>query len=185
MAKSNYNQVRIIAGEMRGRKIHFATQEGLRPTSDRLRETLFNWLQNEITNCHALDLFAGSGALGFEAISRGAMSVTFIEKNRINCDYLKENIERLKIQNAKVLNISVPTSLTFQQPINLVFIDPPFALNLHQSILDWLVAQSWLAKTALIYLEIPKNQTVNFPSEIAIKKETMVGSVHGYLLQFC
>ncbi len=94
------NTVRIIAGKFRSRKINFPNLPDLRPTTDRIRETLFNWLQDSVPNGNCLDLFAGSGALGFEALSRGATSVIFVEKNLQAAKSIERNLTLLNIENA-------------------------------------------------------------------------------------
>ena len=101
--KSKNSIVRIVGGSLRGRKINFTEFEGLRPTLDRVRETLFNWLVSDIHNANCLDLYAGSGALGIEAISRGASSVTLVDSNRKVSDNLKQNLKQLSIINARII----------------------------------------------------------------------------------
>ena len=101
--RSNTNTLRIIGGEWRSRKLSFIDAEGLRPTPDRIRETLFNWLQGTIHGANCLDLFAGSGVLGLEALSRGACQVTFVEKNKAVANQLKTNLDLLK-SDAEVHN---------------------------------------------------------------------------------
>lgn len=154
--------VRIIGGSMRGRKLRFNTVNGLRPTLDRVRETLFNWLAREITSCHCLDLFAGSGALSFEALSRGAASVVLVEKsNKVTKD-LKHNCELLQVDNAKVINLDAEKFLkTNQQKFDLVFLDPPFGQGLLADTLDKLIPH--LNTDALVYIEQEKSQQEFIP----------------------
>ena len=150
------NQIRIIAGKWRGRKISFLDQKGLRPSPDRVRETLFNWLQFDIVGTHCLDLFAGSGILALEACSRGAKQVTCIELNRETASNIKNNIELLQAEEIFFLQ---QNALEFLQTSNtnnkydLVFLDPPFKENLLEPSIALLESNSWLAKSALIYLE--------------------------------
>lgn len=148
--------VRIIGGSMRGRKLRFSTVDGLRPTLDRVRETLFNWLAHDISHCQCLDLFAGSGALSFEAISRGASSVLMVEKSQKVAKNLKQNCELLQIKNCKVTNLAADKFLqTNQQKFDLVFLDPPFGKDLLADTLNNL--QPHLNDDALIYIEQEKS----------------------------
>lgn len=150
-------EIRIIGGKWRSRRIKFPAVPGLRPTIDRVRETLFNWLTPYIVDSHCLDLFAGSGALGLEALSRGAEHVTFIDNNPQIIAALKTQIAVLdashqtdiyctKVPSDNILN-KIP------EYFDIVFIDPPFNQRLIQPICQWLEHQAWLAKNALIYLE--------------------------------
>lgn len=144
--------VRIIGGTMRGRKIRFASGEGLRPTMDRIRETVFNWLAGEIAGKNCLDLFSGSGALGFEAASRGAASIHFIEKSKDAAQSLKENCKLLSLGNAKVHQGEAMTFLERNsEKFDLVFLDPPFGKNLLAPAFEKL--QPHLSDDALIYIE--------------------------------
>ncbi|TQV88154.1 16S rRNA (guanine(966)-N(2))-methyltransferase RsmD [Aliikangiella coralliicola] len=152
--KSNQSNgiVRIIGGEMRGRKLRFATVEGLRPTLDRIRETLFNWLAKDIYGANCLDLFAGSGALGFEAISRGAKQVTMVERSAKVVRDLKSNSELLNTSNIKVIQLDSHRFLkTNQQKFDLVFLDPPFGKGLLKDTLRDL--KPHLNHDGLVYVE--------------------------------
>jgi 16S rRNA (guanine966-N2)-methyltransferase len=150
------NVVRIIGGEHRGRKLNFVPIGGLRPTPDRVRETLFNWLRDDIRGARCLDLFAGSGALGFEALSRGAASLTAVEQNRAAYQRLRDNAgllrvaERVTLLHADALKViqSPP-----ERPFDIVFLDPPFAdrrLGLIGMALD---SAGWVGDGGLVYLE--------------------------------
>jgi 16S rRNA (guanine966-N2)-methyltransferase len=126
------NQVRIIGGEWRSRRIGFPDHEGLRPSADRVRETVFNWLGQDLAGQHCLDLFAGSGALGFEALSRGAASVVMIEISRRVCDALRRNAELLGAKNLSVhcadaLEFATARAADTQARFDVVFLDPPFS----------------------------------------------------------
>ncbi|MGH8108729.1 MAG: 16S rRNA (guanine(966)-N(2))-methyltransferase RsmD, partial [Arenimonas sp.] len=128
MNKAPFGQVRIISGLWRGSKLPVESYPGLRPTSDRVRETLFNWLQSQIAGKRVLDCFAGTGALGFEAASRGAAEVVLLEKVPALVNSLRESATRLKAGNLKVES-SDSFSWLGRQPterFDLVFIDPPF-----------------------------------------------------------
>lgn len=150
--QSGAGSIRIIGGSMRGRKIAFSSAEGLRPTLDRIRETLFNWLANDIAGASCLDLFAGSGALGFEAISRGADSVVFVEVNSQACTSLKNNIKSLGISNNPVINGQADIFLAeSNSKYDLVFLDPPFGKDFLPKTLSALIPH--LNEDALVYVE--------------------------------
>jgi 16S rRNA (guanine966-N2)-methyltransferase len=128
-AKSN--QVRVIGGVWRSRRISFPDHEGLRPSGDRVRETLFNWLGQDLGGRRCLDLFAGSGALGFEALSRGAAVVVMVEKSRRVCEALRRNAELLGAKNLSVhcadaLEFATASAADAAARFDLVFLDPPF-----------------------------------------------------------
>jgi 16S rRNA (guanine966-N2)-methyltransferase len=149
------NQLRIIGGEWRGRKLGFPDVEGLRPTTDRVRETLFNWLAPVIHGARCLDLFAGSGALGLEALSRGAAGVTFVDTDRQAVQSLKENLSLLKDERGAVIQDGALSFLTSEpQPFDIVFLDPPFRKALLQPCLEQLCNDGWLVENARIYIEV-------------------------------
>lgn len=179
------NQLRIIGGSWRGRKLNFPDGPALRPTPDRVRETLFNWLRADVPNAKCLDLFAGSGALGFEALSRAAESVTFVEQFPAAVTQLKENAKLLQA-NANIKQQDVLAFLSAQatQQFDLVFLDPPYGKNLLAPCLSELVKQSWLAEHALIYAEKESaSQVLELPDELVIIKEKNVGQVCSLLLR--
>ena len=126
----NNNQLRIIGGRWRGRRISFPDVIGLRPSGDRIRETLFNWLQNTIHDAVCLDLFSGSGILGFEALSRGSAQVTFVDQHPVVIKHLQGVSELLAIDEVRIIRADVPSSSLQKQlsgtQYNLVFLDPPF-----------------------------------------------------------
>lgn len=148
------SQLRIIAGHWRGRKLSFLDREGLRPTPDRVRETLFNWLQADIAGSRCLDLFAGSGALGFEAASRGAKSVVMLERDTATVDKLKDNINQLQAECIEVACIDAIEYLQADsQKFDVVFVDPPYQSDLLVRCCALLEQKHWLANHAKIYLE--------------------------------
>ena len=150
------NSVRIIGGTHRGRKIAFADHPGLRPTGDRVRETLFNWLQFELHGRTCLDLFAGSGALGIEALSRGAGNCVFVEKEPQVARQVSENLGQLQLATGSVINSSAEQWLSKghgQQQYELVFLDPPFKASLVLPMCRQLDDCGLLAPGALLYLE--------------------------------
>lgn len=174
-AKGN---IRIIAGQHRGRKLPVLMADGLRPTTDRVKETVFNWLMPYIQDATCLDCFAGSGGLGFEALSRGAKSVTFIELNKAAAQQLKENKTLLKANNVDIVSTNAINFLQQnQQAYSLVFIDPPFRKGLAQQAAQAL-AQQGLSENALIYVEMESdnNQQV-MPSHWQLLKEKVAGQV--------
>lgn len=155
------NQLRIVGGDHRGRRLHFPDARGLRPTADRVRETLFNWLQGEVYGRKVLDLFAGSGALGLEALSRGATSATFVERARPVADQLRQNIELLGLQEQARVETLEAARFLDRAPtgqFDLVFVDPPFADQLMQGICERLEASGVLNSPAWIYLERDSSQ---------------------------
>ncbi|BCN94211.1 ribosomal RNA small subunit methyltransferase D [Thiomicrorhabdus immobilis] len=151
-------EVRIIGGDLRGRKLPVLNAEGLRPTSDRVRETLFNWLQFEIPGANCLDVFSGSGALSFEALSRGAKHATLLELDSANAKQLKQNLQQLKLDNAQVEQVDSLQWLA--QPANshydVVFLDPPFHKNFMQNSVDLLFKNGYVNNQAWLYLEQEK-----------------------------
>jgi 16S rRNA (guanine966-N2)-methyltransferase len=164
------NEVRIIGGQWRGRKLVFAGGADLRPTLGRVRETLFNWLTSVIRDARCLDLYAGSGALGFEALSRGAAEVTFVERDRKAAATLKKNAETLDA-SARILNMPAAKFLSSHpEPFDLVFFDPPFAdADAHSRLPDLL---KWhLSESGLLYLETSKRNELPMPERI-IKAST-------------
>lgn len=152
-----HGEVRIIGGQWRSRKLKFPAVPGLRPTADRVRETLFNWLAPHIQGAYCLDLFAGSGALGFEALSRGASFVTFCDDNPLIIKYLKEQIILLGTDHASVYRAKMPIDVPLSQKIDIAFLDPPFHKNLIQPSCKWLEQKDCLAENALIYIEAENN----------------------------
>ena len=157
---ASLSQVRIIGGQWRSRKLNFPDLEGLRPTPDRVRETLFNWIQNAVPGADCLDLFAGSGALGFEALSRGANSCTFVDIAQPSCQALRDNAALLKATTAKILQQDAIDWLQQQagtelkaSKYHIIFLDPPFNKGHLQNICQLLLDQQMLHPNAMIYIE--------------------------------
>lgn len=147
-------EVRIIAGRLRGRRLRFPSHEGLRPTSDRVRETLFNWLQPWIVGARCLDLFAGSGALGFEAASRGAAEVVMLEQARKVLDALRVNRDRLGTGGVDLVAADALTWLAGPaRPFDLVLLDPPFDQGLLGPCCSRLAEGGWIRPGGFVYLE--------------------------------
>lgn len=153
--------MRIIAGQWRSRRLPIQDLEGLRPTTDRVRETLFNWLANDLVNARVLDCFGGSGALALEALSRYASFAKIIELQRGAAMQLKENLQTLKCDKAEVLNADTLVVLQrgCEQGFDVVFIDPPFRKGLAEKTIQLLDTQAWLNDGALIYVEIESELT--------------------------
>ena len=161
-----------------GRKLPFRVAEGLRPTGDRVRETLFNWLQWDIRGADCLDLFAGSGALGFEAASRGAAHVSMVEKDRNTCAQLRDNIRMLATDVVDVSNQDAFAYLAeTDKSFDIVFIDPPFALALAGDVCAAVESSGVLCREARIYVETPTKQTYTFPPQWEVLKSSRAGQV--------
>lgn len=171
MNKAPLGQVRIISGDWRGSKLPVESYPGLRPTSDRVRETLFNWLQSHIVGKRGLDCFAGTGALGFEAASRGATEVVLLEKVPALANSLRETATRLKAGN-----IRVETSDSFAwlrgsatSRFDLVFIDPPFGTDYAQQLIPLL--GPWLSDLAWVYVETGRSTVIEVPNTYQLYRE--------------
>ena len=151
------NQVRIIGGAFRGRHIHFTPVSDLRPTPDRVRETLFNWLMHDIHGARCLDAFAGSGGLGLEALSRGACFVVFIDQHPLVCKNLHAILAELELyhERAHVTNKDVVRWLnqTCLEPFDLIFLDPPYRRKLLGLTLSMIKLHRWLKPGGKVYIE--------------------------------
>lgn len=174
-------KLRIIAGRWRGRKFSFPAIPGLRPTPERVRETLFNWLTPYIAGAKCLDLFAGSGALGLEALSRGASRVDFVDAAPEVIAHLKTIIQQLQIANARVqqAKISEQLPLCCEPPYDIIFLDPPFHQNLIGHCCNWLDSHNWIAPNGLVYLESEIRLTsLPLPANWKLLKNSQAGQVH-------
>jgi 16S rRNA (guanine966-N2)-methyltransferase len=177
-------RLRIIGGRWRGTRIEFPRVEAIRPSPDRVRETLFNWLQSWIAGANCLDLFAGSGALGLEALSRGAAHVTFVDREPRVGRHLTQTLERLKSSDADV-HIGDALSFLARAPrqYDIVFLDPPFASDLLQQACARLGA-GWVAPGAHIYLENPADQALPpLPAGWSVHRTKQAGQVGYHLLR--
>lgn len=181
------NKLRIIGGQWRSRQINFYDSPGLRPTPARVRETLFNWLQYDIPGSRCLDLYAGSGALGFEAASRGALSVIQIENNPESCRALKENSIKLGATQILIVQSDVFRFLAENnaEPFDIVFLDPPFPLNLASQTCQWLEDKGWLSQQAKIYVEVESKQKFldELPENWQLLKSKTAGEVGYHLFE--
>ncbi|MFU0965397.1 16S rRNA (guanine(966)-N(2))-methyltransferase [Kluyvera ascorbata] len=172
-------QIRIIGGQWRGRKLPVPDSPGLRPTTDRVRETLFNWLAPSMVDARCLDCFAGSGALGLEALSRYAASTTLLEMERHVAQQLQKNLATLKAEHGKVVNTNTLTYLNQSgTPHDVVFVDPPFRKGLLEETLNLLEVNGWLADGALIYVESEvENGLPPVPANWSLHREKIAGQV--------
>jgi 16S rRNA (guanine966-N2)-methyltransferase len=155
-ARRKQNQVRIIGGEWRGRKLDFPDAQGLRPTPDRVRETVFNWLQGYLPGARCLDLFAGTGVLGFEAVSRGAASATLVERDRSVYHALQKNMLKLDMADrVRIINTDALDYLLAgcDQQFDIIFIDPPYGKGLADSAISLIDQADCLKPGGLMYME--------------------------------
>jgi 16S rRNA (guanine966-N2)-methyltransferase len=170
--------LRIVAGSLRGSRLAVPDAHGLRPTPDRVRETLFNWLAPVIDGARCLDLFAGTGALGIEALSRGASECVFVERDRTLCRLLQENLARLKVTNAQVTCDDASGFLTAQaRPFDVVFLDPPFTSDSWTGAIAGLEACGWLGANAFIHVESPPDAAIAVPPNWNLHREGQAGTV--------
>lgn len=181
------NRLRIVAGHWRGRVLAFPDSPGLRPTADRVRETLFNWLGAAVRQAHCLDLFAGSGALGLEALSRGAASVLLVERSAAVVRVLESNLEQLSAgDTARVLRADGLAVLRRPppRPMDCVFLDPPFQSDILSRVFPLLEEGGWLAPEAFIYLESDRRHPPPaWPETWALRREATAGNVAFRLLR--
>lgn len=151
-------QVRIIGGSLRGRRIPVPEVPGLRPTPDRVRETLFNWLAPHLAGARVLDLFAGTGALGIEAASRGAAAVTLVEASRVAQRALEETLQRLALPSVRLVAGDAMSFLAAGAgEYDVIFLDPPFAAGLQAPALDAIHRHGRLAPGGFCYVELPRS----------------------------
>ena len=172
-------RLRIVAGKWRSRLLPIADEPGLRPTSERIRETLFNWLQSTLEGSRCLDLFAGSGALGLEALSRGAAEVVFVENSARAAAALQESVTALDASNTYIHKADALRYLNSDpQPFDIVFLDPPFAADLIGDLCRLLDERGWLAKGARVYLEQDQERPLPpLPDGWTILKHKTAGQV--------
>ena len=179
-------KIRIIAGQWRGRKLIVLPKPGLRPTPDRVRETLFNWLADYLPGSYCLDLFAGSGALGLESASRGAQSVLLVEKDRDIAQNLQRQLVTLAANQVKVICADALRFLKQTPPttFNILFLDPPFGHHLLAPSCHLLEQLGWLQSTAFIYLEAEQHlATLPLPASWQIIRQQMAGQVISLLIK--
>ncbi|MFC3094859.1 16S rRNA (guanine(966)-N(2))-methyltransferase RsmD [Alteromonas sediminis] len=166
-------QVRIIGGQWRGRKLPVLDSEGLRPTTDRTRETLFNWLMNDIRGTQCLDAFAGSASLGFEALSRGAASLTFIEFDKNTAKQIKHNCQTLAISSKVLQGDALSLLSNFNEQFDVIFADPPFGKGLLIPFVEKVLSERKLAQGGWLYIEHESSLSVpDWPELIKHREKT-------------
>ena len=174
----HHTSVRIIGGRLRGRRIPVRA-EGIRPTGDRVRETLFNWLAAKIHGARCLDMFAGTGALGLEALSRGAAAVSFVEKNRRAAGQIEDLASEFGCANARCITADA-TKLDYSNygPFDVVFVDPPFDGPDQADLCTLLEESGALAEPALVYIEAPARRGLpELPDNWTMLREGKAGQV--------
>ena len=179
MKKEKKGEIRIIGGKLKGKKIYFDLNDDLRPTPDRAKETLFNWLGQDLKKMYCLDLFSGTGALGFEAFSRGAEKVTFVERNK---EYLQK-IKKVYLEMSEKADCDFfcAECLEWIQNNNsgtkydLIFIDPPFNKNLIHDLLAAILEKELLSKNGQLYFEFEKKLELEMPESFNLKKKKSLG----------
>jgi len=186
-SKKGSNRLRIIGGEWRSRQLPFVEVPGLRPTPDRVRETLFNWLQGSIVGATCLDLFAGSGAIAFEALSRRAGAVVLVEKHARAAQQLSENLQCLEGDSESRGTIVNMDALVYLQKtdrcFDLVFLDPPYRKALLPKALDVIMQRQLLSEQGLIYLEHEAEESFDWGHwGLEVRKQSKAGQVSGFLL---
>jgi 16S rRNA (guanine966-N2)-methyltransferase len=171
-------KLRIIAGSLKNSKLPIPELPGLRPTSDRVRETLFNWLAPVIEGARCLDVFAGTGALGIEALSRGASDVDFLERDSRLASLLRENLTRLRQRaDVRVADALAALAEAPARSYDIVFLDPPFTVDLWESAALALESNGWLAANAFVYVESPADRTLSLPPTWTLHRQGKAGAV--------
>ncbi|OUS24399.1 16S rRNA (guanine(966)-N(2))-methyltransferase RsmD [Gammaproteobacteria bacterium 45_16_T64] len=185
---TSHHQLRIIGGEWRSRKLSFTPMDGLRPTQDRVRETLFNWLMYDIEGVNILDAFAGSGALGLEALSRGAKNVQFIEKSAMAADQIRQHLATLECTRGNVHQIDALQylSASVSEPFQLIFLDPPFNQQLLQPCCEQLIRNGYSQPGTYIYVEAEIDIDLStLPEQWQLVKDKSQSTKHIVLYQHC
>jgi 16S rRNA (guanine966-N2)-methyltransferase len=176
--KTAAGRIRIIGGSLRNSRLDVPELPGLRPTPERVRETLFNWLAPVIDGARCLDLCAGTGALGIEALSRGAAGVQFVERDARAAQALRANLARLKADAGQVVVLDAGLFLQgTAQPYDLVFLDPPFALELWSALARQLEQGGWLTARGWVYVESPRGNAPALPPNWQLHREGQAGEV--------
>ena len=173
-------QLRVIGGQWRGRKLQFPDRPGLRPTGDRVRETLFNWLGPHLHNAKCLDLFAGSGALGIEALSRGAIHCDFVDTDREAITAVDHHLNTLNATECSTVSCDIAAHYLRQinDTWDIVFVDPPFDARLGESTLTLLADSERLAEASRVYFETSRSQPEAVPERLYdVLREKTAGDV--------
>jgi 16S rRNA (guanine966-N2)-methyltransferase len=183
-ANQQPNQLRIIAGAWRGRKLVFAPVAGLRPTPDRVRETLFNWLGLSVHGARCLDLFAGSGALGLEAASRAAAAVVLVDADPLVVRTLQEQVRVLDARQVSIVQARCERYLLGPaEPFDLVFLDPPYRQGALPGCMELLDQRGWLAPDAWIYVEAERGLELPLPANWELYRSKTTGQVGYHLVR--
>ena len=186
-SQSISGSVRIIGGKWRRRNLRFVSVDGLRPTGSRIRETLFNWLAPDIEGARCLDLFAGSGALCFEVLSRGADYCVAIEANSRAVSELRHNQTQLAADNLEIISGACQSFLgrgNTAKPYDIIFLDPPFDRQLHKQVSKLLVSGNWLTSRTQIYCEFPATDAHDLPLSWRLVKDKIAGNVRYCLFEY-
>ena len=184
--ESRPGRLRIVAGKWRSRLLPVVDHASLRPTSERIRETLFNWLSDDIAGSRCLDLYAGTGALGFEALSRGAAGVTFVEATPQVAAALQRSAATLQTTDAEIVTADAIEWLRQPagRPFDIVFLDPPFAAGLLEQSCHLLHSGDWLAGAAFVYVETARSASLpEWPPGWSVSREKTAGNVRYLLLR--
>ena len=182
------SKIKIIGGKWKGTNLTFLNELELRPTGNRIRETLFNWLQPNIQGSICLDLFAGSGCLGLEALSRGASKCVMVEKNKRVINHLTKNIEKLSSSTELIHDdaLNYLSSKELSKTFDIVFLDPPFDSAIYESTMRTLELNHWLSRDALIYVEARSDSSMfRIPDNWSLSREQVAGNVRYMLYSRC
>lgn len=187
MKKTLPNQLRIIAGNHRGRKIPVPDRLGLRPSPNRVRETVFNWLQFELSGAHILDAFAGSGAMGLEALSRGAQSVLFCDVDSVAINSIQDVLAKWHEKHACTMRLDVLNLTATATKYDCIFLDPPFTAQLHEKAITKFASDNWLKPHGKIYIESPEPlEKLSIPDGWIWFKSSKAGQIKfGLLARAC
>ncbi|ALD14995.1 16S rRNA methyltransferase [Buchnera aphidicola (Aphis glycines)] len=175
-------RVYIISGKLKGQKIAFKNNLNIRPTTNRIRETLFNWIAKDIKNSRCLDCFAGSGALGLESISRHAKFVTLLEIKKKIILSLIQNAKKLNVSNVEIIHTNTLDWLKkTKKPYDIIFIDPPYNEKLVENTIILLEKKKWIKNKSIIYIETKKNQPLILPYNFTLYKKKITNHIAFYL----
>lgn len=178
-------KVYIISGKLKGRKLSFKNHINIRPTTNRIRETLFNWLSKYIQNSYCLDCFAGSGALGLEAISQHAKFVTFLEIEKNTVFSLIKNTKELNISNLEIIQTNTLNWLKKpRKSYDIIFIDPPYNTKLIEKTIILLEQKKWIKNKSIIYIETKRNQPIVISQKFSLYKKKITSKIACYLYIF-
>ncbi|QCI24145.1 16S rRNA (guanine(966)-N(2))-methyltransferase RsmD [Buchnera aphidicola (Muscaphis stroyani)] len=178
-------KIYIISGKLKRQKISLINTPNIKPTTNRIRETLFNWLERHIKNARCLDCFSGSGALGIEAISRHAAFVTSLEINKKTAYKLTKNVKKLNISNMNVIHTDTFHWLKKRRkPYDIIFVDPPYKKQLIKKTLNLLEDRKWLKEDSLVYIEKEKKHSLVMPKNWILYKKKNTRKIEFYLYIF-